>query len=612
MAISAVNVLLDSQLPEQFRDPYRVYDAKGVAALMLRVAQESPDEYPRIAKLLSDVGRKQAWSRGETFRLSDFKPVIDRQAIFAELDQREAAVEAIEDRTSRRQSRAELYAEFADRIEKETNTAALARGNNIALSVLTGARGKQQQLRDLVSTPAFFPDARGEVVKGFIRHSFAEGLRPYEYLAGTYAARDSVTVSKTATAKGGFLAKTLSRAAARQLVTTDDCGTSNYITLPPDEKDIRGRVLQREFAGFPAGTVIDRQVYSKLSRQDKPVPVRSPQVCSAPDGLCSKCFGVAANGRFPKVGEHIGATAAQAFGEPNTQAALSMKHVVSGKGATKEYSGLDFIQQFLDSPEEFRERAGVSRAEGVVEAIREAPQGGSYIKVAGEEYYAPPDRQILVNPGEALEPGDQLTDGLVDPQDILELRGLGEARKYWVERLSRMGEASNAGMDRRLFEVLSRAVVDHVDLDDPMEEGYLPDDRVRYSEYLHRRALPQNIYQLASSKAVGKYLEQPALHHTVGTRLTSRQAQELTDSGFDKVFVSDNPPGFTPVFVRLQQVASTDDDWLASLGGSYLGAQISQGVLRAQDTNIEENTHPVPRLAVGVGYAERIGETGKF
>jgi len=612
MTISAVNLVIDAVLPEELRDPHRVYDAKGTSALMTEVARKYPELYPKLTKLLGDVGRKQAWRRGETFRLHDFAPVMDRNPFWAELDVLERKAAAIEDPDQRNEALAEVYSTLSQTLQRESNTAALARRNNIALTVLTGARGKEGQLRDLLTSPGFYPDAKGRVVPGFVRNSFAEGLRPYEYLSGSFAGRDSVTASKRATAKGGFLAKTLARAMAAESVSELDCGTSNGLDLTTDEKDIRGRVLQKPVAGFDAGTVIDRKVMQKLkSSKVDTLVVRSPITCEAGRGVCSKCFGVTAEGRFPKIGEHVGIRASNAIGEPLAQQALSMKHLVSGKGKAREYSGLDFINQFVESPEEFKERAAVAPASGHVEEIKDAPQGGSLIRIGGKDVYVPIDREVTVSVGDSLEAGDPMSDGLVDVEDVLNHRGLGSARRYWAERLGRIAGASGAGMDARNFEMLAKGVVDHIELDDPVEEGFLPDDRVRYSRWMKRRQIGP-VSRLKTKDAVSKVLEQPALHYTVGTKLTPRMVERLEKTGYNDVFVSDKDPGFKPLFIRLQQVAATDDDWLASLGGSYLGAQIEQGVTRAQDTNIESNPNPAPRLAVGTGYGDRLETTGEY
>lgn len=614
--MSAVNLVVDELLPAEFRDPARIYDQKGMSDLLTEVAKSRPDVYPKLAKLLGDIGRKQAWRRGETFRMTDFLPVTDRKALYDALDAEEEALDAAGlEGKAKDDALLDLYARYSALLQKETNDAALAGRNNIAVTVLTGARGKEGQLRDLIASPGFYTDADGRPVPGFIRRSFAEGLRPSDFLAGTFGARSAVTDSKRATAQGGYLSKLLARSSQTYNVSEQDCGTSNGIDLPVDEPDLRGRVLQKAAGGLPAGTVLDRKALAKLKANSKDgakVLVRSALSCGAEHGVCSKCYGLTAGGRFPKVGEHVGVTAATALGEPIAQGGLSMKHIVSGKGKGSEYSGTDVIMQFVESPEEFRNRTVVADSDGMIEAVEPAPQGGSYITLNGKRHYVPEGREIFVKPGQAVEAGDELTDGLKDPEDVMTYEGLGQARRYWADRLSEIAKASNAGMDRRNFEVLASAIVDHVELDDPVEEGFLPDDTVRYSRFLGRRTVPKQVLSSSPRQAVGSWLEQPALHYTVGTKITRKMADRLGEAGIDEVFHTEQEPGFRPKFVRLQQVPMTDDDWLASLGGSYLGTQLQQGITRAQDTNVEENIHPVPRLAVGVGYGEKLETTGKY
>lgn len=611
---SAASLLIDSFLPEDLRDSKRLYDSKGTSALMTEIAKRYPDQYPTITKAIGDIGRKQAWRRGETFKLDDFRPVIDRDLIYKEIDAREAEiVKNITDPEKRKDALGELYGEYSSRISKETNAAALKSRNNIALTVLSGARGKEAQLRDLISTPGFYTDANGRPIPGFVRRSFAEGVRPADWLASTYSGRNAVTVAKASVAKGGFLSKTLARAAATTYVSEKDCGTSNGIDLEKNEPDLRGRVLQRDMGGHKAGTVITRDVLRDIKdAKGEDVIVRSPITCQAKHGICAKCYGVKAEGRFPRIGDHVGITASTALGEPLAQGALNTKHVTSASGPKQEFSGLDYLIQFTESPEEFKDKGIVASSDGRIESIEPAPQGGTYIIVDGKKHYVPINREVSVKVGDQVEAGDNMSDGLVDPEDVMRYKGLGEARAYWASKMAQIAKASGAGMDRRLFETLARANVDHVELDDPDEDGFLPDDRVRYSEYVQRRTIPEKTQKTRATAAVGKYLEAPALHHTIGTRITPSIADHLEKKGFGDVFVSDREPGFRPVFVRLQQVASTDDDWLASLGGSYLGKNLQEGVLRAQDTNIEENIHPVPRMAVGVGYGEKLEETGKF
>ena len=189
---------------------------------------------------------------------------------------------------------------------------------------MSGARGKPAQLKMMLSTPGLYTDAQDNIIPLFVRTSFAEGLRPAEYLAGTYGARKAVLSTKRATAKGGDLAKQMVQSAASLVVSENDCGAANGIDLESDDKSLRGRVLARDVGNVKAGTVLDKNALANIRKQGvEKLIVRSPMTCQAKEGVCARCMGLNALGKFPAKGDAVGITAAQAIGEPITQGTLS-------------------------------------------------------------------------------------------------------------------------------------------------------------------------------------------------------------------------------------------------------------------------------------------------
>lgn len=421
-------------------------------------------------------------------------------------------------------------------------------------------------------------------------------------------------IVSNSTAKGGALSKMMSQAAAPLVVTTKDCGVQNGIDLDVGDKSLRGRVLARPVAGFDAGTVIDRDVINTAKKKGaEAIIARSPLTCQAKEGICARCAGLKPEGVFPKVGESVGTTAANALGEPITQSALNVKHTGGMAASQRTYGGFSWINQFMQSPETFQDKAAVAHKAGVVQEIRPAPQGGSYVVQGGEEYYVPPGFNALVKPGQSVEAGDQLAEGLVDPYDVVALRGLGEGRRYYTDRLMKILADSGMPADRRNVEMMARATLDHVRVKDDTElEGVLPDDVVSYQSMLTRYRPPATAKPVGVDDAVGKYLQQPALHYTIGTALTPRMAERLKSRGYDKVWIDDTPPPFEPEMVRLAAASHNTEDWLAAQNTSYLSKQIKERAIRGQDTNVKENVNFAPRLAYGEGFAKNIEQTGKF
>ena len=613
--MKAIQLLVNSQLPPDLRDYNREFDSKSIGSLMAEVARKYPDQYERISKAISDIGRKASYFQGESLTLNDNRPVIDRDKILAEMDiEIDEAKRTSLDKDDFDSKKIGIWSRFNDRIQKETSTEALSRKNNLAYSVMSGARGKPAQLKMMLSTPGLYTDAQDNIIPLFVRTSFAEGLRPAEYLAGTYGARKSVLSTKRATAKGGDLAKQMVQSAANLVVSENDCGAANGIDLDSDDKSLRGRVLARDAGNIPAGTVLDKNSLANIRKQGaEKIIVRSTMTCQSKEGVCARCMGLNALGKFPARGDAVGITAAQSIGEPITQGALNVKHQGGAAGADRRYAGFSVINQFVQTPDTFPDKAVLSKIEGQVNSVIEAPQGGFYITVDNEPHYVAPGYPVTVKVGDRVEAGDMMSEGLADPGEVVELRGLGEGRKYYSDKLKQLLDDSGMEADRRNTELMARAALDHLQITDVKEDDeYLPDDVVSYSYFANRYTPPKDTTKFKSDKTVGTYLQSPALHYTIGTKITPKIANHLKSSGFEEVFASQDSPTFKPHMVRLRAATHHGTDWLASMHTSYLKKQLSDSAIRGEESNVENNIHFAPRLAIGTNFGENIEQTGKF
>lgn len=615
----AVDFAVTQILPEDLRRDTYDLGKTGLATLMADVASKHPDRFPEIVQKLGDLGRRAAWLQGYTTSGDDTKQVIDTRKYYAQMD---AELDDLRkqklDPAEFDDQRADIFVRYSDIIEKKTMAAALKNRNAFALAVASGARGNASHVKAILSTPGVFQDSKGRTIPLFVRNSFGDGVRPAETLAGTYGARTSVVSTKKATAKGGDLLKIMTQSTLNYNIAEKDCGVKNGISMLPTDASLSGRVLGRPAGDIPAGTIIDRQLLSRLQRQGKPVVVRSAMTCRARHGLCASCVGLQADGSFPNVGDSVGVTAAQAIGEPIVQGALNVKHTGGMARGQKSFAGLNYITQFLQVPEEFQDRATVAEVEGTVDKIEDAPQGGTYITVGDERHFALPDFAPTVKVGQRVELGEPLSEGLINPADVVRLRGLGEGRKYYATRLAQMLSDSGQTPDARNVEILSRAALDSYLIEDPDEDDpWMPDDLVREADLLEHYKPDRDSADMPLGKAGGKYLQSPVLHFTVGTKLTPSMINEMRDSGVERIPVSPNAPRFRPEMKRLRVAAHDSDDWLASLGTSYLSGQMRTSLERGDETNIAENYHYGPRLAFGAdagkgGFGENIEQTGKF
>lgn len=283
-------------------------------------------------------------------------------------------------------------------------------------------------------------------------------------------------------------------------------------------------------------------------------------------------------------------------------------------GGERVFSGFDILNQFIQSPRVFPHRASVAELDGRVDDIKPAPQGGTYIYIGDERHFVLPGYEPVVKVGDTVEAGERLSEGLIDPSDIVRLRGLGEGRRYYAENLKKILDDSDLRTSSRNAEIIARAAIDHIEIDDPDGlGGYLPGDMVSYNTIQTSYTPPDTAKMVPlDPRYSGKYLEQPVLHYSIGTKLTPSIIKRLQDAGHSNAFVSDDPPQFTPSMVRLRAGAHNMDDWLAKMDTSYLKGNLISDAHRGRDTNTKENIHYAPRIAVGVNFGEKVDDTGKF
>lgn len=322
--MKAVDFAVSQILPEDLRQPTYDLSKKGMANLLASVASRYPDRFREISKRLGDLGRNAAWYQGYSTTADDTQPVIDTAPYYKQMDAELAHLNKQRNRLDTadfEEQRDEIMQRYSNLIEKETMAA--SKNNAFARAVVSGARGNPAHVKAILSTPGIYTDTKGRIIPLFVRNSFASGVRPAEMLAGTYGARLSVVSTKRATAKGGDLLKLWNQNVASYNVTEQDCGTDNGLDFEAQDESLSGRVLARPVGDIPAGTVIDRATLAVIRKSDKPIIARSTMTCRAKHGICAKCAGVQAGGKFANIGESLGITAATAIGEPIVQGSLN-------------------------------------------------------------------------------------------------------------------------------------------------------------------------------------------------------------------------------------------------------------------------------------------------
>jgi len=616
-------LLLKNSVPEHLK-PFitqTTLDGKAIKELFAKLVEGSSDVYKDAVSKLARLGFEVSTQMGSTVTVSDLIPPPEKDALFKVLEHDIAQVRTLPgSKEDKERKIIELYAAFTKKLEDTIIEVGIARNHTLAKVIRSGSRGSPAQYRQTIASPVLVSDEKGRPMTEFpIHSSFSEGLTLPEYLAHSYGTRQGAIATKLSIADSGYMSKQLSRAAMPLIVEEHDCGTHNGVHVPTSDKDSIGTFLAHSAGSYNRNNeVTGKMIADLLSKGVNEIIVRSPMTCQASKkshawAICQMCSGRREKGTIPHLGTYIGLTAATALGEPLAQGQLNTKHTSSGASLGKTVAtGFKLIQQLANIPHNFQSKAAVAELDGTVHKVRNLPQGGMEIVVANgaksHNHYVPAGFASKVAVNDSVEAGDIMSEGIVNPADIVRHKGIGEGRRYFSEAMRTAFNESGMPVNRRNFEIIARAAVDHVKVNHPEGIGeYLPDSIVSYHA-LEKDYKPRTQAKLVRPDAAhGKYLEEPVLHYTIGTRITNKVIENMKKHKITSVHVHDEPPHFAPEMQRLLDVPSHVPDWAHQLYSNYLEKKLINGVSTGMFSSLK-GPSPIMGLSYGVGFGEKTAE----
>jgi len=597
---SVGHFLLNRTLPEKYhvKGPMT---SKEVHNLVVGLAKEDPAQYVKSISELKRRGDEIATLEGISVGLDDIEP--DYAARNAVVEPLAKAVAEEKDPVKRERLVIDAQSKLLDLTKKHPGS--------MTRMALSGARGNVAQLMKIVTTPLAANDAKRGINPFIIRRSYAEGLTPAEYWTTTPEARALNVATVVSVSKPGEMAKVLVSNLIGHAVSAPDCGTHNGVRLPVDDPNVLGRHLARDQHGHARNALVDPRLVQDLKvRGAHDLLVRSPMTCVAQHGVCQMCQGLDERGKLHAIGTNVGVRAAQALSEPITQMTLGSKHAVLTIRERKlEPQGIKGLRQLLEIPALFQHEAVLAPAHGTVGRIEKAPQGGHYVWVGAERLYAAPELTVTAKPGQTVEAGDALTNGVPHPAKLVAAKGIGAGRQYFVDALHKVYKDEGKPLDRRHIETLARSTINHVRIDEVDDDHpeFLKGDVIDYNRF--RDVYSKSATRLPVREAVGKRLGEDVLHHTVGTEVTPSLATELEAKGVREVPVAKGLPRVSFVMKSFVMNPLEEEDWMARLAHRYLKGSIQRAAHIGEESDIH-GPNPVPAYAYGAEF--RHGPKGTY
>lgn len=609
--------ILKSFFPPEFHDRFNEpVGGKELQEILTEVYQKYPERYADIVNNLIDFSKEVIYQYPVySVKPEDFILPPKYKELLNKLEAEQNRLYMVYKNNSKKleEELSKLGTEAIKKLSEEIPKDPELQKNALVMQVKSKARGNPIQLMGLLTGDILYTDHKLDIIPILITRGFIHGLYPHQIWAGSYGGRYGLYYNAFGTKVSGALNKQIIQATHRMCVVTQQDSPLFYkyklgYPVSTDSGDIVGALLAQPVDRFPQNTLITPAVLAYLQQKGiKKILIRSPVASITKDGeLAAYDLGIRERGTLPAVGEFVGITASQAISEPLTQAQLSAKHLGGIKASRRATDILNNLVAFFSPSESSGIMATHSEDDGVVEDIIPSEFGGKKIIIKRKDgskvayYVDEDDDDITVKKGGAVEAGDMLVSGIPDLSRLVEHKGIGEARRLFVKYLKDILADGGINANSRNLEILASGIINSVMLTDRFQNFY-PGDIVSYSKvaYYWKPRRNSRVMKITSTEAVGKYLEEPVLHYTIGTKIKPSMLEELKEFGIKEITVHDQPPPFAPVYVRLMDQLEKDEDWMVRQLGQHLQKGLLDAARRGLVSSYSYNTSFVPALARG-------------
>ncbi len=491
-------LIFNSVIPPEIGYFNEVIGKKGLADIVAKTYRRCG--YEATASLLDGLknqGFKFSTRAGMTVGLTDITVPQEKAEILAKAD---AAVAKTEQQYRRGLiTDEERYNLVIDTWAKATKTVTQALMdtldvfNPVYMMATSGARGNIQQLRQLAGMRGLMADPSGRTIELPIKANFREGLTVLEYFISSHGARKGLADTALRTADSGYLTRRLVDVSQDVIVREEDCGTLVGIMVE-DIKDgpeiieplidrLVGRFVLEDVLHPETGEVLASPEFEITEEQAEDMVkafesaiIRSVLTCKSRYGVCKKCYGRnLATGRPVEMGEAVGIIAAQSIGEPGTQLTMRTFHTggVAGDDITQ---GLPRVEELFEARKP-KGQAIISEAVGKVSISEVKGRREVDLLTETEEhliYTIPYGSRLCVKEGQMVEAGDELTEGSINPHDMLKVKGQRGVQVYLLGEVQRVYRLQGVDINDKHIEVMVRQMLRKVKIDDAGDTSLLP------------------------------------------------------------------------------------------------------------------------------------------
>ena len=506
-------IFFNQCLPQEMRFMNQETKANDLKNIVVHAMRLFPNE--KVGELIDKIKEIGFWaatiSGGLSVSIFDCKIIKEKQEI---VERTEKEIEKIEKNyqqglltvEEKRRYSNKLWIETTEQLADKTWDA-LDEQNPVKIIIKSGgARASREQLKQLSAIKGLVVDPMGKIIEVPTKSNYREGLSIFEYVISARGARKGLTDSALKTADAGYLTRRLVDVSHDMIIKEEDCGTSEGLlidsTSPRGEKfkeRLKGRFLAKDAIGedkkiiLKAGESIDEEKIRTLERANvKKVVVRSPLYCQSKHGACQMCYGIdLSTNRLVEIGVPVGVIAAQSIGEPGTQLTMRVRHF-GGIVISDVTQGLPRVEELFETRTP-KVVSPISELDGKVSIQEDSNKEVYNIKItsvnktpaAEQEFIIPMSQKLKVKDGELVTSGVALSEGYLNVNDILTIKGLRAAQIYLVDEVQKVYESQGIGIHDKHFEVIIRKMSDKVIIEDEGDTSFIKGEivsKIRFEE----------------------------------------------------------------------------------------------------------------------------------
>jgi DNA-directed RNA polymerase subunit beta' len=523
-------LLFNRVLPEELRFINEAYTAGDIKTLVTKAIQVFNDN-EKVGELIDNIKDIGFWgstiSGGLSVSVFDCKIIPDKGQLVTDV---EKEVQKVQDNydmglltlDEKKRYSNKLWIDITEKLADLTWDA-IEDENPVKIIIQSGgARASREQLKQLSAIKGLVVDPMGKIIEVPTKSNYREGLSIFEYVISARGARKGLTDSALKTADAGYLTRRLHDVAHDMIVREEDCHVTEGLEVHnqgergdkfferivgrypvKDIKDADGNLLCK------ADEVITANIGEEIVKKGiGKVEVRSTLFCKSKYGICQKCYGIdMSTNRLATIGTPVGVLAAQSIGEPGTQLTMRVRHF-GGIVISDVTQGLPRVEELFETRTP-KVISPIAEITGKAKIKEDEDRDMYIVKITStdessaeeQEFSVPTSQKLKIKDGDLVAAGTQISEGYLNIQDVLSVKGLRPAQQYLVNEIQDVYESQGIGIHDKHFEIIVRKMSDKVIIEDEGDTSFTNNEvvsKLRFNEENKR------VLAIGGKPAVGK------------------------------------------------------------------------------------------------------------